>query len=185
MKRYGTSVALNKRCWIGIDQSYSGFSVTLIDENDNYETIVTKFDGVGGLRLLNVQLFIKDILDRHPSTIKDIAIEGYAFGSQMANKLGELGGIVRLTLAQYGYNPLVVPPTSLKKYVTGKGNIQKNQMLLHVYKKWGVEFTDDNAADSYALAKIAKGDYSAGYEKMVIDKLSSVEFRDHDGQIHP
>jgi hypothetical protein len=28
-------------------------------------------------------------------------------------------------------------------------------MLLGVFKKWGVEFSDDNAADAYSLARLA------------------------------
>jgi crossover junction endodeoxyribonuclease RuvC len=67
-----------------------------------------------------------------------------------------------------------VAPTSLKKYITGKGTkVQKNQILLQVYKKWGVEFTDDNAADSYGLARIARGKHDFEYEKEVYDKVTS------------
>jgi hypothetical protein len=70
--------------------------------------------------------------------------------------------------------PLVVPPTSLKKYVAGKGTgISKSQMLLAVYKKWGVDFTDDNAADSYGLARIVMNKHDFEYEKEVYDKLTS------------
>ena len=111
--------------------------------------------------------------------IEDIAMEGYAFGSQMANMLGELGGMVKLTIHdRYKIQPLVVPPTSLKKFVTGKGTgVKKNQMLLSVYKKWGVEFDDDNAADSYALARIAAGHFSLEYEKEVYEKLQDPKHR--------
>jgi crossover junction endodeoxyribonuclease RuvC len=42
---------------------------------------------------------------------------------------------------------------TLKKYATGKGTSKKQEMLLQIYKRWGVEFNDDNAADSYALAR--------------------------------
>ena len=49
---------------------------------------------------------------------------------------------------------------------TGKGQgVSKSQMLLNVYKKWGVEFTDDNAADSYSLAKLVSGKFALAYEK--------------------
>jgi Holliday junction resolvasome RuvABC endonuclease subunit len=111
--------------------------------------------------------------------IVDVAMEGYAFGSQMANMLGELGGMVKLTLLDFGIYPLIVPPTNLKKYVTGKGNgISKSQMLLYVYKKWGVDFTDDNAADSYALARLVAGMHETAYEKEVYDKLQDPKFRE-------
>jgi Holliday junction resolvasome RuvABC endonuclease subunit len=97
---------------------------------------------------------------------------------------GELGGIVKLSLYSYfndcqGQYPLIVPPTNLKKYVAGKGNgVSKSQMLLHVYKKWDAEFTDDNAADSYALAHLVSGSYSLAYEKEVYEKLQDPKFRE-------
>ena len=106
-------------------------------------------------------------------------MEGYAFGSQMANMLGELGGMVKLSLFDVDLYPLIVPPTSLKKYVTGKGQgIPKSQMVLHVYKKWGAEFSDDNAADSYALAQLVSGQRTLAYEKEIYDKLQDSKFRE-------
>jgi hypothetical protein len=36
---------------------------------------------------------------------------------------------------------------TLKKYAAGKGTAKKQEMLLQIYKRWGLEFNDDNAAD--------------------------------------
>jgi hypothetical protein len=78
-----------------------------------------------------------------------------------------------------GKYPLIIAPTTLKKYVTGKGTgVQKNQMLLNVYKKWGVEFTDDNAADSYGLAHLASGKGKLSYEKEIYAKVNTAESRE-------
>jgi Holliday junction resolvasome RuvABC endonuclease subunit len=52
--------------------------------------------------------------------------------------------------------PIIVPPTVLKKYVTGKGNASKAQMMEGVAKKWGPQFDNDNLADAYALAQYCK-----------------------------
>lgn len=186
LKTYGDGVTPNKKCWVGIDQSYSGFAITVLSEDSSYETTVAKFDSAGGERLSEVQDHLKDTLERVTACcpVQDVAMEGYAYGSIMANKLGELGGVVKLTLhgtpdLGNGKNPMIVPPTSLKKYVTGRGNgIQKNQMLLQVYKKWGVEFPDDNAADSYGLAHIVSGKGNMAYEKEIYDKLQTAENRE-------
>jgi len=89
-----------------------------------------------------------------------------------------LGGIVKLSLYSYfnnrdGQYPLIVPPTNLKKYVTGKGNgVSKSQMLLQVYKKWGVEFNDDNAADSYGLAHLVAGKTQPRGRKRSLRKIT-------------
>lgn len=40
-----------------------------------------------------------------------------------------------------------VPPSTLKKFATGKGNTPKDQMALKVYKRWGIEFVNDRGAD--------------------------------------
>ena len=82
-----------------------------------------------------------------------IAMEGYAFGARLnREKLGELGGIVKLTsrlvLLQ---DPISIPPTTLKQYVTGKGTASKEDMVAAV-QKWDDSITDNNLADAYGLA---------------------------------
>jgi hypothetical protein len=186
LKTYGDGVTPNKKCWVGIDQSYSGFAVTILGEDSSYQTTVAKFDSAGGERLSEVQAHLVETLNNANTCcdVQDVAMEGYAYGSIMANKLGELGGVVKLTLHETdglgdGASPMLVPPTSLKKYVTGRGTgVQKNQMLLQVYKKWNVEFPDDNAADSYGLAHIVSGKGSMAYEKEIYQKLQTAENRE-------
>jgi len=164
--------------YAGIDQSYSGFAVTLFDKDSlKYQTTVYKSEKRGIERLRDIQAHLMDALVEWD--IADVAMEGYAFSSQMANMLGELGGMVKLVLLDFGIYPLIVPPTNLKKYVTGKGQgVPKSQMLLYVYKKWDAEFTDDNAADSYALARLVSGTHTLAYEKEVYDKLQDPKFRE-------
>ncbi len=65
----------------------------------------------------------------------------------------------------------VVAPGTLKKFVTGDGRAKKDLMLLKVYKKWGVEFDDDNLADAYSLARFALEDFNNG-NKTVPEKDS-------------
>ena len=162
--------------YIGIDQSYSGFAITALN-GAGYKTTVYKSDKRGVDRLKDIQAYVMNTLAEY--TITDVAMEGYAFGSQMSNMLGELGGMVKMTLRDFGIYPLIVPPTNLKKYVAGKGQgVSKSQILLHVYKKWGIEMTDDNAADSYALAHLVSGSFTLAYEKEVYDKLQDVKFRE-------
>jgi crossover junction endodeoxyribonuclease RuvC len=163
--------------YLGIDQSYSGFAITAYQDG-NYYTEVFKSDKKGIERLRDIQAYVMDSLYQYPK-VTDVAMEGYAFGSQMANMLGELGGMVKLTLLDFGIYPLIVPPTNLKKYACGKGNgVSKSQILLHVYKNWGAEFTDDNAADSYVLAHLVSGSYTRAYEKEVYLKLQDPKFRE-------
>jgi hypothetical protein len=174
-------------CAVGIDQSYSGFAITALSLDDpfRYHTWVHKADGSGVTRLRNIQYFLDETLDLIDASCKvsDSAIEGYAYGAQMAHMAGELGAVVKLSLqavlsgtAQY---PLIISPSMLKKYVVGKGTgVQKNQMLLHTFKTWGVEFSDDNACDSFGLAMIASGRAQFAYQKDVLSKLHDPKFRE-------
>ena len=175
-----------KRVAIGIDQSYSGFGVTLMDmDSDAYYTTVFKGEGVGVDRLLDLQEKLWQIVEgvAAASEVK-VAMEGYAFGSQMANMAGELGAVVKLTLRDilwnhHGKYPYIIPPTVLKKYVTGKGTgVQKNQILLQVFKKWSIEFNDDNAADSYALAHMAAGKCDLAYEREIYHNIQDPKYRE-------
>jgi crossover junction endodeoxyribonuclease RuvC len=173
----GGAVDPEKPVYLGIDQSYSGFAITAYQDG-KYYTEVYKSDKRGIDRLRDIQSHTMNWLHQFDN-ITDVAMEGYAFGSQMANMLGELGGMVKLTLLEFGIYPLIVPPTNLKKYATGKGNgVSKSQILMHVYKKWGAEFSDDNAADSYVLAHIVAGAHELAYEKEVYDKLQDPKFRE-------
>jgi len=176
----GLSVTGSSLLYLGIDQSYSGFACTLLSTNGTYLTTVFKSEIKGIDRLVEIRKFLKETLDGAKYPIEDIAMEDYAFAGQgRVFHLGELGGMVKLVCRDAGYYPLLVPPTSLKKYVTGKGTcIQKAQMLLYIYKKWGVEFTDDNAADSYALARLVAGLHGPAYEKEVYDKLQGADHRE-------
>jgi crossover junction endodeoxyribonuclease RuvC len=82
-------------------------------------------------------------------------VEGYAFGAKCAREqLGEWGGQVRLLAYELGWTLVVVPPSALKAFVCGKGNAPKEQMMLQIYKRWGYEAPDNNAADAYALMQL-------------------------------
>ena len=162
--------------FVGIDQSYSGFAITLLNDS-GYKTTVYKSDLRGVQRLDDIHDHLIKSLSVYE--INDVAMEGYAFGSQMANMLGELGGMVKLALYKMGHYPVIIPPTVLKKYVTGKGQgVSKSQIMLNVYKKWGAEFSDDNAADSYALAHIAAGYATLSYEKEIYQKIQDPKYRE-------
>ena len=170
--------------FIGIDQSYSGFAITSIVKDGRYHTEVYEGQGRGVDRLINIQRFLGNYLE-YSENVENVAIEGYAYGSQMAHMAGELGGMVKIELKHWFWEtpdamyPLIVVPAQVKKFVTGKGQgVQKNQILMQVYKKWGIEFDNDNAADSYALARIAAGMADLEYEKEILEKLLDPKYRE-------
>ena len=181
----GLDLTDNSPKYAGIDQSYTGFGVTILNDQLEYKTFVYKSVGIGVERLGDIKKFLGLEIFEAVANIKASAMEGYAFGREFGVALsGELGGLVKIELREWWYDseaayPYIVQPTTLKKYITGKGTgVQKNQVLLQVFKKWGVEFTDDNAADSYGLARIAAGLHDLAYEKEIIEKLLDPKYRE-------
>ena len=73
-----------------------------------------------------------------------------------AIKLAMLGTVVRMTLFELKLPFMLIAPTQLKKYVTGKGNAQKDMMLMQIFKKYNIEAKDDNQADACGLAFLAE-----------------------------
>lgn len=171
---------------MGIDQSYSGFGVALVEPDGRGTAIKHAFPASrssGAARLDEIAAWFGDVvIDSYGSQLLHVCMEDYARGMRNGREeAGELGGLVKLELYRRLPHPVryptVVSPSSLKKYATGSGSaaVKKQQILLAVYKKWGEEFKDDNQADAYVLAKIAHALHYGGeqlvYERDVTDKL--------------
>lgn len=92
-----------------------------------------------------------------------LVIEGYSFGSMAGQiRLHELGGIVRYELLQrYPSGLLEIPPMTLKRFITGTGGADKNRVMLETYKRWHVEFPNDNECDAHGLAQIGMAYYGS------------------------
>ncbi|MFE6745914.1 hypothetical protein ACFVGM_08695 [Kitasatospora purpeofusca] len=170
---------------VGIDPSYSGYAVVVIDDDGHHEEHLLDLSpakyGTGAARLFLVHACLSDLYasvrDRYD--VHRICLEGYAPGSRFGREvLGELGGITRLALAQTWPPDLltVVSPSAAKKFATGSGTAPKDTVLLQVYKKWGAEFASNDLADAYVLARVARGmtlGTSWKYEEQVVKALRS------------
>jgi hypothetical protein len=90
-----------------------------------------------------------------------VVIEGYSHGhSHQAANLCELGGILRylivsdhanLCYVEQAPRIIEVPPTTLKKYITGKGNGDKTPMIAKLAATYGVQFETNDEYDAYGL----------------------------------
>lgn len=173
--------------YLGIDPSLAGFAVTMLaHDGGTFQSWVYKSPYRGVVRLDDIVKWLESKVHEVSTaghTIRNIAIEDGVFHSQSAAVLGELSAAVRLylyrsmPLAECRY-PLRVPPTMAKKFATDRGNARKNEVMLAVYRKWEVEMADDNMADSFVLAHIARGYALTKYEQDVLDKLADPKFRD-------
>lgn len=184
----GKSILKDSSVYIGLDQSLTGFGLTILSKDDptQYLTWVYKSSYFGIERLADIRQWITDTLafaEEH-WVLEDIAMEGTVLASQAALVLGELSATVRLAIFDFFEEgddrrfPLKVPPMTLKKYAAGKGNAKKQEMLMQIYKRWGIEFNDDNAADSYALARLVSKTAIDAVEKAVVEQMSDPKYRD-------
>lgn len=150
---------------LGIDASWTGCALTALTFDDDSgksevrsrvaTTLVTTLkkhpNPQERLDTMGLQ-FVEFVEDTQPAFA---AIEGYSYGSKTGGPMaGELGGHLRWLLWKAKLRFMVVPPTSLKKYVTGAGNAAKSAMMMGALKKWGYESTDDNDCDSYSLTRL-------------------------------
>lgn len=172
---------------LGIDQSLTGFALTALSVEDpsKHLTWVYKSPYFGIERLVDIRQWLVDHfmwLEEQDLDVVDIAMEGTVLASHAALVLGELSATVRLAIYDhyddYLRFPLKVPPMTLKKYAAGKGNAKKQEMLLQIYKRWGMEFNDDNAADSYALARLVSGSTDGAIEAAIVEQMKDAKYRD-------
>jgi len=147
--------------FVGVDPSYNGTAVMVLDENAN---IVEKllYKSVG--ESIEERLWdINKTLSFIPKIVglKKVYLEGPSYSSNGAFQLqmGALHFMIRMMFYKKRVKYEVIAPGSLKKFVAGSGSAKKEHMLLNVYKKWGLDFLDNNLADAYGLARMAYEDF--------------------------
>ena len=170
---------------LGIDLSLTHTGLAILDDGKllHRSSIITKPKGKRPVdEIERLELIIDKIVAIIEEYTPDIvAIEGIAFMASKTTALAQLSGLNYLTrceLLRRKIPFIIVAPTSLKKFITDKGNAPKEEMMLAIYKRWGVTITDDNEADAYALAHVALAITNNGYkisgkQKAVINLVSS------------
>lgn len=138
---------------IGLDPSFTATGVAKIDGESVAFRTLPPARGTGLERAVEVR---ENILSAIYPGCAMVVIEGLAFSRNdpSSQERAFLHYSVREHLKDLGIACYVVPPTTLKKFVTGKGVAEKNLMLLEVYKRWGISANNDNEADSIGLAMI-------------------------------
>ena len=163
--------------YIGLDLSLTGTGIAVINQNDkiaHVETLKNKLRGEE--RLAYLEDAIRGTLNIYPPSL--ICVEGYAMGIRTGQSfsIGELGGVIKLMLWEEEKDFHIVSPTSLKKYVLGKGVGDKDMIIMNVFKRWGFEAKTSDEADAYVLARIAKDidmppEDSPKYQQEVVDVI--------------
>lgn len=140
---------------LGLDLS---ITATGYADGYGYGTIATKATD-GDRRLNAIAAMIEDLLTTDTDSpggpridrIGLVVIEGPVLRSQAAIGLAMLHGVIRSRLMDWGIPYALVPPATLKKYATGRGNATKTDMALALYKRVQRELADDNQVDAFWL----------------------------------
>jgi crossover junction endodeoxyribonuclease RuvC len=154
----------------GFDLSLTGTGYVFLSMDNSLQLVGTLTNKLSGMeRCYYVRDMVLKLCRTKLVNLKYICMEGYSFGSRgMLADLGELGGLVKEVFDVRLELPYtIVGPTQLKKFATGKGSGKKNVVMMKVYKKYGVEFDDDNQCDAFVLAKIAQ---AIIYDDVKLDK---------------
>lgn len=174
--------------WIGIDPSYSAYAIVRLHDDGSYHDQVLDFSpkmvGEGANRLDMIFRILSEKFEtvRTCFDVKAVAVEGYAMNAKFGREIaGELGGLTRVVLMrELRKTALIVPPYSLKKFVTGDRKASKDDMKAGVTAKWGVTVNTHDRADAYGLAQVAKASTrgtAVDYEREVLEKLSGIKNR--------
>lgn len=165
---------------VGIDPSLTGTGIIVLRNGELGKALTTKNEPklgtiervrriyeqinnvIENLSTCYVNAYIGDkrMIRWEPPSL--IVIEGFSYGSKGRGvfDIAYLGWRIREELERYRTEDdipwLEVSPSQVKQFATGKGNANKEIVLQQVYKRWGVELTNNNQADAYVLAQIGR-----------------------------
>lgn len=141
---------------VGCDFGLSKSGVVLLNdrfeiESQNLIRVKTK----GAERLCDIETMFDSVLSPYAPCDLNVFVEGYAYGARYQREsLAELGGVMRRYLHLGGLSFWIIPPTSVKLFVTGTGKASKNYMKKCTKDNWGKVFKSDDVCDAHGLARL-------------------------------
>jgi len=145
---------------MGIDLSLVETGIVCLENGEITQRLLIKSKPSDEKEIERIQKIARQVTESILSYKPDlIVVEGLSYGSKNTTSLCQLAKLnfsVEIFCYQMGHPYLMVPPTTLKKFITGKGNAKKELMLLRIYKRYGIEFENNNLADAYALCRLGE-----------------------------
>jgi len=146
--------------YVGIDQALRKIGVCILvgGEVDTLELIRPLAAARGPERLTFLRDQLQALLTPYKGQIRHASLEAQSLGSiGDIDQLGQVSGMVQIVLADAGVpKPFLVPPATLKKFVTGHPQASKERMMRHSERVWGIVFDQDDLCDAHGLARISE-----------------------------
>ena len=160
---------------LGLDLSLVNSGIVLLENGKIIKQKSIKSKPVGDKpidelkRIQKIVSEIEDIVSEYNPTIS--VIEGMAYMVTKTSSLVQLGALnyfTRAMLADYNIPFIVVAPMTLKKFITGKGNADKEVLMMMVYRDYKEQILDNNLVDGFALSLIGAALLGNPVKKMTI-----------------
>lgn len=148
-----------KKITLGLDLSLRASGYVKLENDKIIEQKLIKSKPVDKFPVNELERLMK-IRDEINVEGVDLAIvEGMAFMIRKTVALVQLSALNYMIREKCYINNvpfIIVAPTTLKRFCTGKGNSPKELILLEIYKRYGESFNDNNLGDAFGLARIGE-----------------------------
>lgn len=113
-----------------------------------------------------------------------VVVEDYALGKgphvgiMSKIRLGEIGGVVRMTLFEMDVPMKLVPVGTLKRFATGNGNAKKDEMIRAAIRLGARGSVNDDEADAFHLRRMGRAAHGLEgvLESYEVDALSGLSW---------
>lgn len=141
---------------VGCDMGLVKSGIVLLNDEFAIESQnLIKVQSKSAERLCDIEKAFDTIVRPYFPCDLEVFVEGYAYGAKYQREsLAELGGVMRRYLHLAGLNFWVIPPTSIKRFVTGTGKATKNYMKKCTKDQWQQAFKSDDVCDAYGLSRL-------------------------------
>lgn len=168
---------LNGKVFMGLDLSLTSTGVGIFNDGQTEGYLIKPRALRGPARLRYLRDCLTSMLNVNDPYA--IMIEGYSFGSKGQGTIdrAEWGGVVRLMLADRGIPTSIVAPQQLKKFISGAGNTEKAAIPLHLFKRFGVHYEQNDMADAVGAAILNAANHLPQFEliKPQIEAMEKIQ----------
>jgi len=168
---------------VGLDLSLTGTGFVRLRPGEKPVHKTLKTDVTSGSHLERYKKLARGIvIMTDPDDV--IFVEDFAYGVPGGRSslpvLGELNGVVKMALwarSEFTREPLMITPGQWKKFLSGKGNLNKDAFKLWVFKKFNIECGTNDEAAAFGIADLGwhlvmkPKRKLTGYENQVLSKV--------------